>query len=60
MRNFSPEIEMQISEIIALPSFGKIATWLHCALVKLADKKFPGYSGLSIFFNSLEVSALPS
>ena len=38
MSNFSPAITMQFSEIIALPSHGKIATRLHGAMARFADR----------------------
>ena len=38
MGNFSPELEMQFSEIIALPSRGRIATRLHGAMARFADR----------------------
>ena len=34
----SPAIVMQVSEIIALPSRGKIATRLHDAMARFADR----------------------
>ena len=37
--NFSPAIAMRFSEITALPSRRKIATQLHGAMAKFADKR---------------------
>ena len=39
MSNFSPAIAMQFSEIIALPSRGKIATRLHGVMARCADRR---------------------
>ena len=36
--NFSPAIAMQFPEIIALSSRGKIATRLHGAMARFADR----------------------
>ena len=47
-RNFSRAIVMQFSEIIALPSRGKIATRLQGELAIL-DRKLKEYSGFSTF-----------
>ena len=38
MGNFSPAIGMQFSEIIALPLRGRIATRLHGAMARFADR----------------------
>ena len=50
--NVFPAIVMQFSEIIALPSRGKIATRLHGALVKFADRK------IARIFRVFNVSAI--
>ena len=51
---------MQFSEIIVLPSCGKIVTWLHGASEKFADRKITTIFRFSIFLQFLEVFALPA
>ena len=38
MSNFSPATAMQFLEIIAFSLREKIATWLHSAMAKFADR----------------------